>query len=216
DGIGQWMQDRRNTITSVKKVIQADPEVNVRPHLVQANDSGRFGSTFFGSEAGVMMYHDPSYDDSNFDPRTRPWYLDATAARSLIITAPYISASLKKQVVTIAEPVMVAGELFGVVAANLTIEQLTNAVLQRDVPGKGYAVMVNKNGSITAHPEKHRNDRPITEMGADLTLSWLSERIAARAMEEREFKGTTTLFYVTGVPSTDWALVFVMDRSEIM
>src|SRR5690606_13118146 len=51
---------------------------------------------------------------------------------------------------------------------------------------------------------------------ADLTLSWLSERIAARAMEEREFKGTTTLFYVTGVPSTDWALVFVMDRSEIM
>src|SRR5690606_18104897 len=141
--------------------------MNVRPHLVQTNNANKFGSTFFGSEAGVMMYHDPSYDNANIDPRTRPWYLDANAARSLIITAPYISASLKKQVVTIAEPVMVAGELFGVVAANLTIEQLTNAVLQLNVPGKGYAVMVNKNGSIIAHPEKHLNDRPLTEMDAD-------------------------------------------------
>lgn len=215
DGIGQWMRDRQDIITSLKQVIQSNPEVSVRPHLVQTNDAGRFGSTFFGSAVGVMMYHDPSYSNS-FDPRTRPWYIDAKAAQSLIITAPYISASLKKQVVTIAEPVMVAGELFGVVAANLTIEQLTNAVLQLNVPGKGYAVMVNKNGSIIAHPEKHLNDRPLTEMDADFTSSWLSERIAARALEEREFNSANKLFYVTAIPSTDWALVFVMDKSEIM
>src|SRR5690606_26973145 len=152
----------------------------------------------------------------NLDPRTRPWYLDAKAAQSLIITAPYISASLKKQVVTIAEPVMVAGKLFGVVAANLTIEQLTNAVLQLNVPGKGYAVMVNKHSSINDRPEAHLNDRPLTEMGANFTVSWLSERIAARAVEEREFKGANKLFYVTAIPSTDWALVFVMDKNEIM
>ena len=215
DGIGQWMQGRQDALTSLKNVIEADPQVNVRPHLLQTNDAAKFGSTFFGSELGVMLYQDPSYN-ADLDPRTRPWYLDAKAAQSLTITAPYISASLKKQVVTIAEPVMVAGELFGVVAANLTIEQLTNAVLQLTVPGKGYAVMVDKNGLIIAHPEKHLNDRPLTEMSADFTLSWLSERTAARTLEEREFKGATKLFYVTTIPSTDWVLVFVMGKDEIM
>lgn len=215
-GIGQWMEDKKNTITSLKLIIEADPETNVRSHLLQAQHSAKFGSTFFGSEAGVMMYQDAALDNANLDPRTRPWYLDAKAAGTIAITAPYISSSLKKQVVTIAEPVMVSGQLYGVVAANLTIEQLTDAVLKLKVPGDGYGIMVHKSGLIISHPNKALNEKQITDIDNNFTVSWLEQSLGTTTLSEQELDGSTKLLYTTSVPGTDWVLIFVMGKQEIM
>lgn len=215
-GIGQWMEDRKNAITSLKLTIEADPEINVRSYLLQAQHSVQFGSTFFGSEAGVMMYQDAALDNASMDPRTRPWYIDAKAAGALAITAPYISASLKKQVVTIAEPVTLSGQLYGVVAANLTIEQLTDAVLKLKVPGNGYGIMVHKNGLIISHPNKTLNEKQITEIDNNFTVSWLSQTLGTTTLSEHELDGSTKLLYTTNVPGTDWVLMFVMGKQEIM
>jgi len=215
-GVGQWMEDKKSNISSLKSTIEADPEVNVRLHLLQTQNAARFGSTFFGSEAGVMMYQDAALDNANLDPRTRPWYLDAKAAGTIAITAPYISSSLKKQVVTIAEPVMVSGHLYGVVAANLTIEQLTDAVLQLKVPGDGYGIMVQKTGLIISHPNKALNEKQITDIDNSLTLPWLAQTMSTATLTEHTLDGARKLVYTTAIPHTDWALIFVMGKQEIM
>ncbi|MEN0036071.1 MAG: methyl-accepting chemotaxis protein [Cellvibrio sp.] len=215
-GIGQWMDDRKHAITSLKLTIEANPDVDVRPHLVQAQNAAQFGSTFFGDEQGVMNYQDPALNSANFDPRVRPWYKDAKAAGGIAITAPYISASLKKQVVTIAEPVMVSGQLFGVAAANLTIEQLTDAILKLKLPGNGYGIMVHKNGLIISHPDKTLNEKQITEIDNQFTVSWLAQTVSAAQLSEYELQGATKLVYATHVPGTDWSLIFIMDKQEIM
>lgn len=216
NGVGQWMEDRKNTITSVRLTIEADPEVNVRPHLLQAQNAAEFGSTFFGNEDGVMMYQDASLDNASLDPRTRPWYIDAKAAGAMAITAPYISSSLKKQVVTIGEPVRVSGQLFGVVAANLTIEQLTDAVAKLHVPGNGYGIMVHKNGLVISHPDKALNEKQITDVTPGFTTGWLSQSLTSTALSEYTLDGAIKLVYTTAIPNTDWALIFVMDKQEIM
>lgn len=215
-GVGQWMEDKKSNISSLKSTIEADPEVNVRLHLLQTQNAARFGSTFFGSEAGVMMYQDAALDNANLDPRTRPWYLDAKAAGTIAITAPYISSSLKKQVVTIAEPVMISGQLYGVVAANLTIEQLTDAVLQLKVPGDGYGIMVQKSGLIISHPNKALNEKQITDIDTSFTLPWLAQNMGTATLTEHILDGATKLVYTTAIPHTDWALIFVMGKQEIM
>lgn len=215
-GVGQWMEDKKSNISSLKSTIEADPEVNVRLHLLQTQNAARFGSTFFGSEAGVMMYQDAALDNANLDPRTRPWYLDAKAAGTIAITAPYISSSLKKQVVTIAEPVMVSGRLHGVVAANLTIEQLTDAVLKLKVPGNGYGIMVQKTGLIISHPDKALNEKQITDIDSSFTLPWLAQTMGTATLTEHKLDGATKLVYTTAIPHTDWALIFVMGKQEIM
>lgn len=215
-GVGQWMEDKKRNITSLKSVIEADPQVDVRLHLLQTQNAAGFGSTFFGSEAGVMMYQDAALDNAKLDPRTRPWYLDAKAAGTIAITAPYISSSLKKQVVTIAEPVTIAGQLYGVVAANLTIEQLTDAVLKLRVPGNGYGIMVQKSGLIISHPDKALNEKQITDIDSSFTLSWLAQTIGSAALTEHTLNGTTKLVYTTAIPNTDWALIFIMGKQEIM
>jgi methyl-accepting chemotaxis protein len=215
-GVGQWMEDKKSNISSLKSIIEADPEVNVRLHLLQTQNAARFGSTFFGSEAGVMSYHDAALDNAKLDPRTRPWYMDAKAAGTIAITAPYISSSLKKQVVTIAEPVMVSGRLHGVVAANLTIEQLTDAVLKLKVPGDGYGIMVQKTGLIISHPDKALNEKQIADINSSFTLPWLAQTMGIATLTEHTLDGATKLVYTTAIPHTDWALIFVMGKQEIM
>lgn len=216
EGIGLWMKDRKTAITSLKKTIEADPSVQITPYLLQAHNAMGFALTYFGDEQGNMYRQDPALNTANYDPRVRPWYMDAKAANSMVMTAPYVSATLKKQVVTIAEPVMVAGQLFGVAAANLTIDQLTDAVQRLEVPGNGYTLMVDNTGLIISHPNSKLNNQQLTTIDSDFTPTWLSQRANANTMEERELDGETQLVYVANVPSTDWALIFVMNKQEIM
>lgn len=216
EGIGLWMQDRKTAITSLKKTIEADPSVQITPYLLQAHNAMGFALTYFGDEQGNMYRQDPSLNTANYDPRIRPWYMDAKAANAMVMTAPYVSATLKKQVVTIAEPVMVSGSLFGVAAANLTIDQLTDAVQRLEVPGKGYTLMVDKTGLIISHPNSQLNNQQLNTVDKNFTPSWLSQRANTNTMEERELDGETQLVYVAAVPSTDWALIFVMNKQEIM
>ncbi|MGL4748389.1 MAG: methyl-accepting chemotaxis protein, partial [Shewanella sp.] len=216
EGIGLWMQDRKTAITSLKKTVEADPNVQITPYLLQAHNAMGFALTYFGDEQGNMYRQDPALNTANYDPRERPWYMDAKAANAMVMTAPYVSATLKKQVVTIAEPVMVSGRLFGVAAANLTIDQLTDAVQRLEVPGKGYTLMVDTAGLIISHPNTQLNNQQLTKIDSHFTPSWLSQRANANTMEERELDGGTQLVYVAAVPSTDWALIFVMNKQEIM
>lgn len=55
-------------------------------------------------------------------------------------------------VVTLAEPVRYQGQLIGVAASNLALDKLIKDVLAIEVPGKGYAILVNQKGKIVAHP----------------------------------------------------------------
>lgn len=215
-GIGLWMQDRKIAITSLKKTIEANPNLDVTPFLQQAHNTMDFSLTYYGNEQGDMHRQDPSLNTANYDPRTRPWYISAKAAKKMIMTAPYSSATLKKQVVTIAEPVINAGTFFGVTAADLTIDQLTDAVQRLEVPGKGYALMANSAGMIISHPKSELNAQQLTDIDTNFNNSWLSQHITANTMEERTLDGATKLVYVAAIPSTDWALIFVMDKQEIM
>lgn len=215
-GIGEWIQDRKSAISSLKQTIEADPERDVVPYLLQIHVAAGFGLTYFGDEQGNMYRQDPKLNKAGYDPRVRPWYQGAKAVGQMIMTAPYVSATLKQQVVTIADPVMVNGRLYGVAAANLTIGQLTDAVQTLKVPGKGYSMMVDNAGLIISHPNNQFNNKQLNEVDPSFTNNWLSQRSKASTMEERNLNDSTSLIYVATIPNTDWAIIFVMNKQEIM
>ncbi len=103
--IGEWMTDCKNTVHALVNLISDNPQAELVPHLKQAYTSGGFGLTYFGSAQGVMTRQDPSLNTGNYDPRERPWYQDAVKAGQLIVTAPYVSVTMQKLVVTLSEPV---------------------------------------------------------------------------------------------------------------
>ncbi|HHQ4703132.1 TPA: methyl-accepting chemotaxis protein [Aeromonas hydrophila] len=214
--IGDWMADRKNTVHALVNLIADNPQAELVPHLKQAYTSGGFGLTYFGSTQGVMTRQDPSLNTGNYDPRERPWYQDAVKAGQLIVTAPYVSVTMQKLVVTLSEPVLHQGELVGAVGANLALDKLIDEVLAMQVQGEGYAMLLDSSGLIVGHPNKELALKQIGELSPDLSAAtfqqWGREN---NELHAATLDGRDVLLAVQPVPGTDWLLAMVMYRDVL-
>ncbi|MGN4966317.1 methyl-accepting chemotaxis protein [Aeromonas dhakensis] len=214
--IGDWMADRKNTVHALVNLIADNPQAELVPHLKQAYTSGGFGLTYFGSTQGVMTRQDPSLNTGNYDPRERPWYQDAVKAGQLIVTAPYVSVTMQKLVVTLSEPVLHQGELVGAVGANLALDKLIDEVLAMQVQGEGYAMLLDSSGLIVGHPNKELALKQIGELSPDLSAAtfqqWGREN---NELHAAILDGRDVLLAVQPVAGTDWLLAMVMYRDVL-
>ncbi|MGU5762384.1 methyl-accepting chemotaxis protein [Aeromonas hydrophila] len=214
--IGDWMADRKNTVHALVNLIADNPQAELVPHLKQAYTSGGFGLTYFGSTQGVMTRQDPSLNTGNYDPRERPWYQDAVKAGQLIVTAPYVSVTMQKLVVTLSEPVLHQGELVGAVGANLALDKLIDEVLAMQVQGEGYAMLLDSSGLIVGHPNKDLALKQIAELSPALSAAtfqqWGREN---NELHAATLDGRDVLLAVQPVPGTDWLLAMVMYRDVL-
>ncbi|BBG83051.1 methyl-accepting chemotaxis protein [Aeromonas hydrophila] len=214
--IGDWMADRKNTVHALVNLIADNPQAELVPHLKQAYTSGGFGLTYFGSTQGVMTRQDPSLNTGNYDPRERPWYQDAVKAGQLIVTAPYVSVTMQKLVVTLSEPVLHQGELVGAVGANLALDKLIDEVLAMQVQGEGYAMLLDSSGLIVGHPNKELALKQIAELSPDLSAvtfqQWGREN---NELHAATLDGRDVLLAVQPVAGTDWLLAMVMYRDVL-
>ncbi|MFQ2058563.1 methyl-accepting chemotaxis protein [Aeromonas veronii] len=214
--IGDWMADRKNTVHALVNLIADNPQAELVPHLKQAYTSGGFGLTYFGSTQGVMTRQDLSLNTGNYDPRERPWYQDAVKAGQLIVTAPYVSVTMQKLVVTLSEPVLHQGELVGAVGANLALDKLIDEVLAMQVQGEGYAMLLDSSGLIVGHPNKELALKQIGELSPDLSAAtfqqWGREN---NELHAATLDGRDVLLAVQPVAGTDWLLAMVMYRDVL-
>ena len=89
-----------------------------------------------------------------YDPRKRPWYIEARAAKRLIWTAPYIFYTSKKPGITTASPVFDReGNLEGVVGVDIEIDEISTFLSRLQIGKSGRAFILNQNGDVIAFPD---------------------------------------------------------------
>ncbi|MEL6522084.1 MAG: cache domain-containing protein [Pseudomonadota bacterium] len=90
-----------------------------------------------------------------YDPRTRPWYLDATQRQDTIWTDPYIFYSSQTPGITVASPVVNAdGSLDGVIGVDIEISAISEFLARLKIGENGKALILNRNGDVIAHPNQ--------------------------------------------------------------
>ncbi|WP_417761217.1 MULTISPECIES: methyl-accepting chemotaxis protein [Gammaproteobacteria] len=216
NGMGTWLQDRQNAVASLGATIQSNPDVEVTPYLLELHNAMGFGLTYYGDEQGNMYRQDPSLHVDGYDPRVRSWYKGAKETGQFFVSAPYVSATMKKLVITLSQPVQKNGQFAGAAAANVAIDTLTSSVRKLILPGDGYGILLQTNGVIISHPNSQMNDKSVSSLASQFTDGWLRERAAATTLTEFNFEGSPKLFYVASVPNSDWRLLFVLDKASIM
>ena len=111
-------------------------------------------------------------EDRVFDARERPWYKLAKSAQRLVWAPVYVSFASGALVTTVAQPVVTAsGSLFGVLAADVELSELSAFMKSVSVSANGVAFIVDRDGLLVATSTP---DQPFRNEGG------VQKRVAAR------------------------------------
>ena len=87
--------------------------------------------------------------DPNYDPRTRPWYVQAQQEANAFYTEPYIFSATKIPGITCAEKLTAGGGVFG---ADITLDRFSISLKRQKVSDNGVLFLFDRAGRIIAHP----------------------------------------------------------------
>ncbi|MFC4767641.1 methyl-accepting chemotaxis protein [Effusibacillus consociatus] len=163
-------------------------------------------STYVGTETGLMILSPNEKLPDGYDPRKRPWYQDAMKSKGkVIITDPYVDAVSGANIVTIAKTTVDGS---GVMAVDITLENLEKVVKQAKIGKQGYVALVDKNKKILVHPT--------AKPGTDVLPVIAEKAFGSPSGEfEYEFEGVQKKEFFATNTLTGWKLTGTMDFSEV-
>ena len=186
--------------------------IDVEREMLLTLRAGGFMSVYAGLDNGNVVYgNQDEVWPSDYDPTTRPWFKQAKRSQQLIFTDPYLDFD-GSIVVTMAKAF--SGVNSGVIAADMTVDGITEQVEQLQVPNNGFAFLIDGSNKILALSDHQRLFKPATELspyfnshnveqarssGSLLTLNWHGDQ------QDR-------LVQLTAIPGTDWTLGIVEDE----
>ncbi|MFG1495329.1 methyl-accepting chemotaxis protein [Saccharospirillum sp. HFRX-1] len=213
--VGAWLDDRRNSIKEVAEALPQNPNVEPYQFLDLVVQGLRLSLAYYGTEQGEM-YRSTRTDIEGYDPRVRSWYKGAMANQGSFLADPFTSATSGEFVVTLAEPVRRNNRIIGVVGGNLTLDTLTENVNALEVPGNGYAILIDRNGQLVAHPNSDWQRKPAVEFSPFITAENLSRLVEDDSLVEADIAGQESFVFAVGIPTTEWTLLLVMDKATMM
>ena len=157
----------------------------------------------------------------SFDPRLRPWYIQAVEAGELIFTDVEVDAFTGDVGVVCAMPIYKDGELVAVVGSDLFLTSM-QASVQESASNGGFYFVVNQNGHVVFSPK--------TE--GELEVKWASVAPDLRASANQELgelvrdamEGKTDIrlvqlddgtYYMNGAPmkTVGWTLISAFSQA---
>ncbi|QRM42912.1 methyl-accepting chemotaxis protein [Rhizobium sp. BG4] len=210
--LANWMNGRVTLTAMVANAIGRAADQAGTLNVLQ-NDilTNQFVSTYFGDEQGVFTMWPKLPMPDGYDPRKRPWYQDAVKANASVMTEPYVDASSGDLIISAAVPVQRDGKLAGVVGSDFSLETMVKMIKEIDLGGQGTAFLVNKSGQILIHPDAKLVTKTLADAFPAQTPKIGSGLVAS------EFGGKPVLVSfmpVTGLPTVEWYLAFVVDSDK--
>ncbi|MGF1687801.1 methyl-accepting chemotaxis protein [Photobacterium japonica] len=209
--ISDWLSIRSDMLLANQNVIAQQD--NVDRELLLTKNAGQFLSVYAGYNNGTIAFGDKNEDwPADYDPRTRPWYQDAMRQGSLILTEPYQDFD-GSMVVSVAKAFQ--GQYQGVLAADLTITDIIEQVLNLKLDNAGFAFLVDGNNKIVAYRDESLTQKPLTALDRELTASLLKQMENNQAINTfvLDSDGQEKLIYATPIAGTDWTLGLVEDKA---
>ncbi|WP_246563598.1 cache domain-containing protein [Bradyrhizobium liaoningense] len=101
-----------------------------------------------------------------YDPRQRPWYVEAFKNDKTLLTGPYIFYATGEPGYTLRSPLREGRR--GVVAGDVLLNRFEDMLAQQKLGQSGLAFLFNESGRIVAHPDMSRLMAEIPERQDDL------------------------------------------------
>ncbi|WP_428697074.1 methyl-accepting chemotaxis protein [Stappia sp.] len=169
-----------------------------------------FDMTYYGTSEGVMISWPSTEMPEGYDPRKRPWYEAAVAAKGPTVTEPYLDATSGGLTVTVAVPRMIGETVAGVVGSDFAIDTVRRMLAESDLGPLGYLFIADASGKILIHPKAEMISRTLAEVFPGETIS-----LSGDLQPARDAAGSDRLVRfepIPGLPGVDWHVGMSLDR----
>ncbi len=145
---------------------------------------------------------------SRFDPREQPFYLAAWERDDLVTSDVHIFSSSGRPGISISAPMAVADQRFGVIAADIALDNLSLFLASHQIGERGFTMILDDKNRVVAHPDM---DKALRIDGKTVRLSSISE-LGNPALDEavRRYRAGegSRLVFDEPIHSTPWLASF--------
>lgn len=208
DDIEKWLQGHQAIVRHLGEDIALYGAGAVHDLISRPTPTSNFALVYFGEPDGLFPHEPAVRMPEGYDPRRRPWYKAATAARDLVVINPYLSASGGRLVMTLAVPVEKDGQFLGVVGADLTLDTIKTFLASFDLGGLGHVFLVDQAGTILVHPDPMRILQPFSEGFK------IEEHLGGSIAQASG--STYTAFHPLGNGAVKWYVGVTIDRDKAL
>ncbi|WP_260865909.1 methyl-accepting chemotaxis protein [Paenibacillus xylanexedens] len=159
-----------------------------------------------GTEGGAFLKSSDLNMPEGYDPRTRPWYIEAMGnPDEVIVSDPYTSAETNEVTITIAKALR---DRSGVVELDLDLTDISSLVSGIKVGEQGYMILLDSSKKYIYHPT--------LSAGADATEDmWTQVYENKSGQFNYTFGQDEKIMYFDTNASTEWKVAGTMYSSEI-
>jgi len=168
----------------------------------------------FGSQTGGYVEYPVFSPENPYDPRLRPWYINAIESDENVISEPYITSETGQLVISIAKKISVAEKSIGVLSLTIEIEDIVNSVNAISLDQSGEIIIISPNGCFINSPT---NDEWLLR-----NVDSIENTIFLQVLEDGKdyFEGKISedekilIKYIS--PLSKWSYISIIDKDEIV
>ncbi|MGL6026754.1 MAG: methyl-accepting chemotaxis protein [Vibrio sp.] len=126
------LNSKKTLAQSTTEVVALDPDnrefvrqVLETPKLKQSYITVGVG---YDSDGAVVENDDAWEVEADYEPRTRPWYIDAKQQQKMVVTEPYVDATTRQTVISIGAPLIDQRQFKGAIFFDVELTELADEV----------------------------------------------------------------------------------------
>ena len=192
-------------------------EKRIYDEFMKVKANKQYGLIFVGFEDGTIVEADESDTfKPGYDPRKRPWYQQALAAKDdTNISLPYVSTSGEVVCSISGRLYSAQKKLVGVLAIDYTLTKLTQYLSNLKIGHTGGVIAVSQDGLVLSDPVNPGNVfKTVSELPGNGLLTRIMEG------KDREFYwnmgGKEYLVITNTSPDFGWHLAVLAQKEEIL
>ncbi len=113
-------------------------------------------------ENGRPISNTPDWNPgSEWDGRKRAWYTQAKTAEKAVFTPPYNDSATGRLLISAVGKIKNKGVFAGAFGGDIELQTIADVVNEVNFNQKGYAFLIDRNGTIISHPDPQVNGKEI-------------------------------------------------------
>lgn len=171
---------------------------------------------FMGYEDGDFLDGAGWQEPSDYDPRQREWYKNASKTDETVLSNPYPNSIDKALVMTLSKQLKSNGSLVGVFGIDVSFETMNELLTSIRIKETGRAFLVDGEGTFISHPTYTTEDNIFSvENGI---YKDLGNRLTKESADFFEYavNGVKKLYCTYPVDGTPWRLILSVPKSEVL